>query len=155
MTAIAVAAGEGAAGKYSTLGACATPRTTSPTPKAAPKPATASSASSTWVDRTADTLRANEDSVANSRPSTMSRSDLQALRNYMEAKVVRIRELEGLYNLATHAAEFERAEMIEDEINNHFDDLAQSNVDISAIGLIQPGTKSVDDWMMNALPRKL
>ena len=46
MTAIAVAARGETAGGHSALEACATPRTTNPTPKAAPKPAPSSSSRS-------------------------------------------------------------------------------------------------------------
>ena len=70
-------------------------------------------------------------------------------------KVVRIKELEALYSLAMHSAEFERAEIIEDEINNHYGDLVQSNVDIRAISLIEPGATSIDDWMKSVVLPKL
>ena len=85
----------------------------------------------------------------------MSRSDLQALRNYVEAKVIRIKELEIPYNLAMRSEEFERAEVIEDEFSNHYDDLVTSNVDIRAISLIDPGVASIGDWMMSVLLQKL
>ena len=72
----------------------------------------------------------------------------------MGAKVVRVQELEAFYNLAMHSTEFERAEVIEDEINSRYDDLVQSNVDIRAISRIEPGTTTIGGWMMSVLPRR-
>ena len=85
----------------------------------------------------------------------MSRDDLQAIRNYVEAKVLRIKALEMTYNLAMHSGEFQYAGTIEEEINNLYDDLVESNVGIQAVGLIDPGTTSIGDWMMSILLRKI
>ena len=138
--------------------------TTAPTstavPKAVPTAAptvapSSSSRSSTWVDRVADMLRADEDSELSRRPEGMSRDELQAFRNYVEAKVLRIKSLEMTYNLAMHSAEYQYAGTIEEEINDIYDDLVKSNVDIQAIALIESGTTSIGDWMMSVLLRKL